>query len=84
MGIEQQFKSALDAIKSLPAQSNDILLNLYGLYKQATAGDVTGKKPGLLDLVGKAKFEAWASRRGLTREKAMEAYCKLVETLKGN
>jgi acyl-CoA-binding protein len=57
------------------------LLSLYALYKQATAGDVEGKRPGMLDLKGRAKFDAWTTRKGITRTAAMEQYVALVNRL---
>jgi acyl-CoA-binding protein len=57
------------------------LLRLYGLYKQATAGDATGKRPGMMDFKGRAKFDAWGERRGMSRDAAMEAYVALVDKL---
>ena len=61
---------------------NDTLLTLYSLYKQGTIGDVQGKRPGLLDFVGRAKYDAWAARQGTSTEVAMQAYVDLVEQLK--
>lgn len=82
MNIQDQFSAAQDKVKTLPAQSNDVLLQLYSLFKQATVGDASGgKKPGMFDLVGKAKFEAWETKKGLSKEAAMKAYVELVEGL---
>ncbi|MET0732330.1 MAG: acyl-CoA-binding protein, partial [Casimicrobiaceae bacterium] len=64
------------------APGNDELLALYSLYKQASAGDVTGERPGALDMVGRAKYDAWARRKGVTRDDAMREYVELVKTLK--
>ncbi|KAF2901978.1 hypothetical protein ILUMI_04214 [Ignelater luminosus] len=50
------------------------LLELYGLFKQATVGDVNTNKPGLTDLKGKAKWDAWSSRKGLSQDAAKEQY----------
>jgi acyl-CoA-binding protein len=60
------------------------LLELYGLFKQATAGDVSGSRPGMLDFKGRAKYDAWASRKGRSRESAMDAYVKVVLRLAGS
>lgn len=82
MTLEEQFKDAQERVKTLTARpSNDTLLDLYGLYKQGTEGDVTGKRPGMLDLKGRAKYDAWTSRKGMTRDKAMEQYVALVNRL---
>ena len=61
---------------------NDTLLALYALYKQASAGDVTGDRPGALDMVGRAKYDTWAKKKGLGRDAAMQAYVQLVDDLK--
>jgi diazepam-binding inhibitor (GABA receptor modulator, acyl-CoA-binding protein) len=61
---------------------NDTLLRLYALYKQATAGDASGKRPGMFDMVGRAKYDAWAALKGTTQAEAMESYVILVDELK--
>lgn len=82
MALEQDFAAAQERVKKLPRRpSNDDLLALYALYKQATEGDATGKRPGMLDMVGRAKYDAWSSRRGTERAAAMQAYVELVEKL---
>jgi carboxylesterase len=82
MSLEESFASAQERVKKLPRRPpNDTLLALYGLYKQGTEGDVTGKRPGMLDPVGRAKYDAWTSRRGTSRAEAMQAYIDLVEAL---
>lgn len=62
--------------------SNDMKLEFYALYKQATEGDVKGKKPGLTDFVGRAKYSAWESVKGMSSEKAMQAYIDKIEAVK--
>ena len=86
MSLNEEFQQKLDdaanQAKALPSKpSNEILLELYGLYKQATQGDVVGEAPGLFDLVANAKHQAWSSRRGMTQEEAVEAYTELVDRL---
>ena len=66
-------------LKSSPG--NDKLLELYALYKQGTSGDVAGKRPGMLDVKGRAKYDAWAVRKGMAKDEAKEAYVALVEKL---
>jgi acyl-CoA-binding protein len=56
---------------------------MYGLYKQSTAGDVAGKRPGMFDMAGRAKYDAWEKRRGTSKEDAMRAYVELVAKLAG-
>jgi len=75
------FESAAERAKELPHQPNDVLLDLYGLFKQATTGDVTGEKPGMFDFKGAAKYDAWEKRRGMTKGQAMQAYIDLVDRL---
>lgn len=81
MSTKKAFDQALKDVKKLSDLSNDQLLQLYGLYKQATEGDVHGPKPGMLDLKGKAKYEAWTKQKGKSAEKAMEAYVAFVKKL---
>lgn len=82
MALEDDFRSAQERVKTLSTRpSNDTLLELYSLFKQATEGDVQGKRPGMLDLKGRAKYDAWAGRKGLGREAAMQQYVALVERL---
>ena len=81
--LRNAFNAAAQEVKKLKARpSNDQLLALYALYKQATEGDVKGSRPGFLDLTGRAKHDAWASKKGTTTDKAMQAYIDLVEQLK--
>jgi diazepam-binding inhibitor (GABA receptor modulator, acyl-CoA-binding protein) len=81
--LSSRFETAAEEAKALPRRpGNDVLLKLYALYKQATAGDVTGNRPGFTDIVGRAKYDAWADRKGLTQEEAMQAYIDLVEEMK--
>jgi len=82
MPLEQDFAEAQERVKKLSRRpDNRALLELYALYKQATQGEVEGKRPGMLDLVGRAKYDAWASRRGTDRTAAMQAYVALVDRL---
>ncbi len=82
MPIDQDFAEAQERVKKLSRRPDQkALLELYALYKQATQGDVEGKRPGMLDLVGRAKYDAWASRRGTERAAAMQDYVTLVERL---
>ena len=82
MALEDDFRSAQERVKTLTTRpSNDTLLELYSLFKQATDGDVQGKRPGMLDLKGRAKYDAWAGCKGVGREAAMQQYVALVERL---
>lgn len=76
--LAQQFADAQARIKPVTGLSNDVLLELYALYKQASVGDVSGARPGMLDVKGRAKYDAWARRKGMTPQAAMEQYIALV------
>ncbi|MBP6472340.1 MAG: acyl-CoA-binding protein [Chloroflexi bacterium] len=81
--LETQFKTAAaDAQNLAKRPGNDDLLKLYAHYKQATTGDAAGKRPGFTDPVGRAKYDAWASLKGLSQTNAMQAYIDLVAKLK--
>jgi acyl-CoA-binding protein len=83
MSLKDDFDAAIARAKGLPSQSNDTLLELYSLYKQATEGDVKGERPGGFDFRGAAKYDAWAKRRGMSGDEAMQAYVDLVNRLAG-
>jgi acyl-CoA-binding protein len=84
MELAERFEDAQTRVKGLSqAPSNDDLLELYALYKQATAGDVSGSRPGMMDFKGRAKFDAWAKKKGTGKDAAMEAYVALVDRLCG-
>ncbi|HEU4615250.1 MAG TPA: acyl-CoA-binding protein [Kofleriaceae bacterium] len=76
--LAQRFADAQARIKPVTGLGNDTMLELYALYKQATVGDVTGDRPGMLDLRGRAKYDAWARRKGMAKDAAMQAYVELV------
>jgi carboxylesterase len=82
MTLAEKFEDAQRRAKSLPATpSTDELLELYALYKQGSVGDVSGSRPGMIDFRGRAKYDAWAARRGMSRDEAMEAYVSTVDRL---
>jgi acyl-CoA-binding protein len=82
MALEDEFQAAQSRVKQLPrTPAPEQLLALYSLYKQATAGDVSGTRPGMLDFKGRAKYDAWESRRGTPKDRAMQAYVDLVQRL---
>lgn len=81
--LDADFDAAAVASKTLrKAPDNDTLLALYSLYKQATVGDASGERPGALDMINRAKFDAWSARKGTVREEAMRGYIELVKKLK--
>jgi acyl-CoA-binding protein len=76
------FESAAIAVKSLASRpDDDTMLKLYALYKQGSAGDVSGSKPGFFDFVGAAKYEAWEKLRGTSQQDAQAEYIDLVRKL---
>ena len=82
--LKTKFEAAVaDSKKLAERPSSDVLLQLYALYKQATEGDVEGKRPGFTDMVGRAKYDAWAAVKGTTNDGAMKRYIELVSSLKG-
>ena len=84
MDLMNQFEQAVTDSKALSDRpSNDTLLQLYSLYKQATEGDVNTDPPANpFDFVAKAKYEAWAGLKGKSKDLAMKEYVQLVEKLK--
>ena len=82
MTLTESFEEAQKRVKTLnESPGNDQLLELYSLYKQATAGDVTGARPGMLDFAGRAKFDAWTQKKGTSKDAAMTAYVAVVNRL---
>ncbi|MCU0442303.1 MAG: acyl-CoA-binding protein [Bacteroidia bacterium] len=82
MTLEQQFEQAAKDVHTLKERpGNDVLLNLYSLHKQASVGDVSGDEPGMFDFIAKAKYNAWATKKGLSKEEAMQQYIQLVNQL---
>ncbi|MDF0606012.1 acyl-CoA-binding protein [Neisseriaceae bacterium TC5R-5] len=76
------FTQAQADIKTLAERpDNQVLLQLYALYKQATAGDASGERPGMMDFVNRAKFDAWDKLKGQSTETAMQTYVDLVTKL---
>lgn len=83
--LKSQFEQAQKDVKTLTKRpGNDELLSLYSLFKQATDGDVKGARPGMLDMVGRAKYDAWAKLKGTSAEQAMKNYLGVVNKLLGS
>ena len=81
--LNAQFEKAVTESKTLPEKPDNMtLLQIYALYKQASAGDVDGKRPGFTDMVGRAKWDAWNELKGQTQDEAQQAYIDLIEDLK--
>ncbi|XP_058888379.1 acyl-CoA-binding protein-like isoform X2 [Acipenser ruthenus] len=82
--FDADFDKAAEEVKNLKSQPSDQeMLEIYSLFKQATVGDVNTARPGMLDFKGKAKWDAWDARKGMGKEDAMKAYIAKVEELKG-
>ncbi|QCR24710.1 acyl-CoA-binding protein [Pontibacter sp. SGAir0037] len=84
MATQQEFESAVERSKTLTERpSNNVLLQLYGLYKQATEGDVNTERPGGFDFKNIAKWDAWKALQGKTQGDARAEYVQLVNELAG-
>ncbi len=84
MTLPAQFEQAQADSKNLPERPDNMtLLKIYALYKQASAGDATGERPGMTDFVGRAKWDAWEGLKGTSKDAAMQQYIDLIEELKG-
>ena len=82
MTLTEKFQDAQERVKTLTSRpSNEQLLSLYALFKQATEGDVHGDKPGMFDFKGAAKYASWESLKGQSAEVSMEKYVALVDEL---
>lgn len=82
--LDESFQQAQVDVKTLTSKpSNDDLLQLYSLFKQGTKGDVDGKRPGRLDMVNRAKYDAWAKLEGTSQDSAKQSYIDLVTGLLG-
>ncbi len=81
--MDEQFRRSQQAVKQAsPDPGNDAKLQLYALYKQATSGDASGKRPGFTDPVGRAKFDAWWKVKGTSPDAAKQQYIDLVSSLR--
>ncbi|NUM47292.1 MAG: acyl-CoA-binding protein [Anaerolineales bacterium] len=81
--LQARFETAAQEAQKLPKKpDNTTLIRLYALYKQATAGNVTGSRPGMADFVGRAKYDAREKLKNYPKDKAMQDYIALVEKLK--
>lgn len=82
MSNSSQFLQAAEAVQQLSNKpNNEILSKLYGLYKQATVGDINTNKPGMLDLKGNTKWNCWNNFKGYSKYQAEVEYIKLVNKL---
>ncbi len=82
MSVDEKFAEAQEKVNGLTQRpGNEELLELYALYKQGTTGDVSGKRPGMLDMKGRAKYDAWAKQKGIAGDAAKEKYVAVAENL---
>jgi diazepam-binding inhibitor (GABA receptor modulating acyl-CoA-binding protein) len=82
MALDEDFTTAQTRVRGLSrTPDSSELLELYALYKQGSTGDVSGSRPGMLDFKGRAKYDAWATKKGTARDAAQRAYVELVGKL---
>ena len=85
MGTEDDFKKAAEAVRggNVKAKkvSDELKLEMYALYKQATDGDCNTDKPGMLNFVEKSKWKAWNELVGMSKKDAMKKYIRRYEKL---
>ncbi|MET3134067.1 diazepam-binding inhibitor (GABA receptor modulating acyl-CoA-binding protein) [Oxalobacteraceae bacterium GrIS 1.11] len=82
MSIQEQFEQAqLDSKNLSERPDNMTLLKIYALFKQASSGDASGSRPGFTDMVGRAKFDAWAALTGTSNDEAKQQYIDLIADL---
>lgn len=81
LSLKDQFDFAVEQVKTIPSSSDgpsdDERLQMYALYKQVTVGNCNTSRPAFYDMVGKAKWDAWNSKKGTSKDDAMTAYCNL-------
>ena len=83
--LKQEFEAAVNYVQTAEGDfkpSNELKLEMYALFKQGSEGDVSGKKPGMLDVVGRAKYGAWEKLKGMSSDEAMQTYIDKVNSLK--
>ncbi|SMF25131.1 acyl-CoA-binding protein [Pseudogulbenkiania subflava] len=80
--LQTLFAQAQADVKTLAERpDNQTLLQLYSLFKQATEGDVQGERPGMMDFINRAKYDAWDKIKGMSAEQAMQGYVDVVNKL---
>lgn len=79
--LDARFKKAVWLIRNGPKRqgaTTETKLKFYGLYKQATEGDVKGDRPWAVQLEARAKYDAWAKLKGMSAEEAKQQYVDLL------
>lgn len=84
--LKQRFEAAVQKVANAPKDgpmkpSNEMKLKMYALYRQARDGDVQGKRPGMMDVVGRFKYDAWTALKGMSSDDAMRQYVAEIESL---
>ena len=83
--LQEAFDNAAKRVSensaSLDKLPTDKKSDIYGLFKQATVGDINTERPGMLDFKGKAKWDAWNSKKGISQDEAKQAYIELINDL---
>ncbi|MGR2681258.1 MULTISPECIES: acyl-CoA-binding protein [Chromobacterium] len=80
--LQTLFTQAQADVKTLSERpDNQTLLQLYALFKQATEGDATGERPGMMDFINRAKFDAWEKLKGKGSDEAKQEYVDVVKRL---
>lgn len=80
--LQTLFTQAQADVKTLSERpDNQTLLQLYALFKQATEGDATGERPGMMDFINRAKFDAWEKLKGKGGDEAKQEYVDVVKRL---
>jgi len=81
ISINAKFEAAVNHVNELPSQPTNVQLELYGFFKQALFGDITGERPGRLNVRARAKYDEWANKKGMSQEEAMRKYIEVVKRL---
>ena len=82
MASQEDFNKAAEDVKNLKSRPTDQeLLELYALFKQASEGDCNTDRPGILDFKGKAKWDAWNAKKGMSKDEARSAYINHAKKL---
>ena len=84
--LKSQFEAAVNYVQTVEGDSfkpsNDLKLEMYGLFKQGSNGNVAGKRPGMTNFIARAKYDAWAKLKGISNDQAMQTYIDKIEALK--
>ena len=75
----QKYSEIVKTEKPIKDVDNNIKLKFYSLFKQTTVGNINTSRPGMFDISGKAKWDAWKSRENMEKEEAMSEYITLVK-----